>query len=91
MVTISTQAMIALRSLLPKDKRRVEQQIQLLERFPENSAIHQKAKPLKSFSDLYIMKVTPQLRIIFKLSDEMIEILDVVTHDRLAKMYQLAH
>lgn len=91
MVTISTQAQIAIRSLLPSDKERVRHLVALLERFPQDEYVRQQARKLKgkgtALNNLYIMRVTHSLRLLFRYSQGVVEILDVVTHSRLEKMH----
>lgn len=88
MVTISTQAKIAIRSLLPQDRSRIERQIALLEHFLDDQNIRQQASPLGPIKDSYLMRATPQLRLLFKCENGEIEILDVVSHERLEKMFK---
>lgn len=89
MVTISTQAQIAIRSLLPSDQERVKNLITLLERFPQDEYVKQQARGLEGsgLDDLYIMRVTHDLRLLFRYSQGVVEILDVVTHSRLEKIH----
>jgi Txe/YoeB family toxin of Txe-Axe toxin-antitoxin module len=89
MVTISTQAQIAIRSLLPSDKERVKHLIALLEHFPQDEYIRQQARRLKGngLDNLYIMRVTHDLRLLFRYSQGVVEILDIVTHARLEKIH----
>lgn len=88
-VTISTQAQIAIRSLLPSDEERVKRLLAMLENFSKDDYIKQQAHKLKgsAFDDLYIMRVTPELRIIFRYLQDKVEILDILTHERLEKMH----
>jgi Txe/YoeB family toxin of Txe-Axe toxin-antitoxin module len=89
MVAISTQAQIAIRSLLPSDQERVKNLITLLERFPQDEYVRQQARELKGsgLDDLYIMRVTHDLRLLFRYSQGAVEILDIVTHSRLEKIH----
>jgi len=89
MVTISTQAQIAIRSLLPSDQERVKNLIALLERFPQDDYIKQQAKELEDseLGNLYIVRVTHDLRLLFRYSQNVVEILDIVTHSRLEKIH----
>jgi mRNA-degrading endonuclease RelE of RelBE toxin-antitoxin system len=89
MVTISTQAQIAIRSLFPSDQERVKNLITLLERFPQDEYVKQQARGLEGsgLDDLYIMRVTHDLRLLFRYSQSVVEILDIVTHSRLEKIH----
>ncbi len=89
MINTSTQAQIAIRSLLPSDKERVKHLLALLERFPDDEYVRQQAKKLKGngLDNLYIIRVTHNLRLIFRYSQDVVEILDIVTHDRLERMH----
>lgn len=89
MVNISTQAQIAVRSLLPGDQERVKHLITLLEHFPQDEYIKQQAKELEGneLGNLYIIRVTHDLRLLFRYSQNVVEILDIVTHARLEKIH----
>lgn len=89
MVNISTQAQIAMRSLLPIDKERVEHLLARLKYFPSEDDIKQQSKKLtgNELDDLYIIRVTHDLRVIFRYSQDTVEILDIVTHARLEKIH----
>ena len=87
MVTISTQAKIAIYSLQPQDQRRVEQRISQLETFPADGN-GQQANRLQGFDNLYLIRVSPNLRLIFRSVNNEREVVDVVTHDRLEKFRQ---
>jgi mRNA-degrading endonuclease YafQ of YafQ-DinJ toxin-antitoxin module len=89
MLTTTTQAEIAMRSLLPSDKERVKHLIAMLERFPQDDYVKQQAKKLKGakLDDLYIMRVTHDLRLIFRYTQGVVEIVDIVTHSRLEKIH----
>lgn len=89
MVTISTQAQIAIRSLLPTDQERVKHLLALLERFPEDDFIRQQAKKLQGheLDNFYIIRVTHSLRLLFRYYQGIVEVLDIVTHSRLEKIH----
>jgi mRNA-degrading endonuclease RelE of RelBE toxin-antitoxin system len=91
MVDISTQARIAIYSLQPQDQKRVNQLISQLEGFPALEHVLQQASRLQGFDDLYLVRVTPKLRLIFRYADNHREVVDVVSHDRLERMYRYAH
>lgn len=91
MVTISTQAQIAIYSLQPQDQRQVAERIKQLERFPQDEYVRQQANHLAGFDDLYLVRVSPNLRLIFQYSGGRGEVVDVVTHDRLSQMHRYAH
>jgi len=52
--------------------------------------VRQRAQRLKSSDNLYLVRVNSKLRLIFKYESEVVEVLDVVTHDRLERMYKYA-
>lgn len=87
MVSISTQAKIAIYSLQPQDQRRVAQRISQLETFPEDGNAQQ-ANRLQGFDNLYLIRVSPNLRLIFRYANNEREVVDVVTHDRLENFRQ---
>jgi mRNA-degrading endonuclease RelE of RelBE toxin-antitoxin system len=91
MVTVSTQAQIALRSLHPQDRDQIAKWIELLDGLSQDEYVPMQAKPFTSDKDLYLMRVTPNLRLIFKSDGQNREIVDVVTRDRLERMHQYAH
>lgn len=91
MVEISSQAQIAIRSLLPVDKKRIERQLSFLKHFPEDTSVTSKVRKLRSNKDdLYIMRASGSLRIIFRYDGDKVEVLDVVTHERLKRMHDHA-
>jgi mRNA-degrading endonuclease RelE of RelBE toxin-antitoxin system len=90
MVTISTQAQIAIYSLQPQDQRKVEERIRQLEHFPQDEYVRQQANRLTGYQDLYLVRVNPNLRLIFRYAGQQSEVLDIVTHDRLASMQPYA-
>ncbi len=91
MMKVNPQAQIAIRSLLPIDKERVERHISLLERFPQDHYVRGKTKELKGAKDnLYIMRATANMRIIFRYAGGELEVVDIVTRDRLERMHDYA-
>ncbi len=91
MLTISTQAAIAIRSLLPQDRNRIEHQINLLARFPDDEYVLRHVQRLTAIKATYLMRATSELRILFKHENGDTEILDVVSHKRLEKMFHSVH
>lgn len=91
MIDISTQAQIAIYSLQPQDQKRVEQRISQLEGFPADEHIRQQVNRLQGFDDLFLVRVTPKLRLIFRHVGDHREVVDIVSHDRLEHMYRYAH
>jgi len=89
MLTISTQAQIAIRSLLPSDQERVKHLVAMLENLPREDYAKQQARKLKGngLDNLYIMRVTHDLRLLFRSTQSMVEILDIVTHARLENIH----
>jgi hypothetical protein len=92
MVTLSTQAQIAIRSLLPLDRERIQHHISLLEQFPRDDYVRQKVRKLSGpdADDLYIMRATPTLRILFRHQGDSVEVVDIMTHERLQRMHSFA-
>jgi mRNA-degrading endonuclease RelE of RelBE toxin-antitoxin system len=91
MVTVSTQAQIALRSLHPQDRDQIAKWIELLDGLSQDEYVQMQVKPFSSEKDLYLMRVTTNLRLIFKSDGQDREIVDVVARDRLERMYQYAN
>jgi mRNA-degrading endonuclease RelE of RelBE toxin-antitoxin system len=91
MVTVSTQAQIALRSLNPQDRDQIAKWIELLDGLSQDEYVRMQVKPFSSEKDLYLMRVTLNLRLIFKSDGQDREIVDVVAHDRFERMHQYAH
>lgn len=44
-------------------------------------------RKLPDFEDLYVLRATSSLRIIFRREEFLTEIIDIVNHDRLQRMY----
>ncbi len=99
MVTISDPARLALRSLRPEDRRRVKKTVAQLGRVsrkagsrPVRDRRRVSPRSVQSLgSDVRSVRVTPQLRVLYRLSSEAaesgevsVEVLDVLTADRLA-------
>lgn len=92
MILASTQAEIALRSLHPQDRDRVLMSIRMLDQSPKREFIPQDAKKLKGHDDLYLMRVTPELRIIFRPRDgKDYEVVDIIAHSGLENMRRYIH
>lgn len=91
-IALSTQAQIAVRSLLPIDKERIRNQMALLERFPTDPLVQERAHllPGNESDGLHIMRASPNLRILFRYQDGQIEVVDIVTHERLERMHNHA-
>jgi hypothetical protein len=89
MVTLSTEAQIALRSLLPQDRERVTHLAEQLDGFPTNEYLAEQARPLKGegMDDLYLLRVTRELRLLFSSSQGKVEIVDIFPRARLEKMH----
>lgn len=82
----SIRADIALESLSGTDRKKVIQKIDLLlnRGLPK---LGRSLKKLKGYPDIYVLRVTPNLRIILQYDELEIDILDIVRSDRLHKMY----
>ncbi len=90
-VTISTPAQIALHSLQPQDQRQVEERIKQLARFPHDEYVRQQASQLVGYQDVYLVRVSPSLRLIFQASAAGGEVMEIVTQERLRQMSSYAH
>jgi mRNA-degrading endonuclease RelE of RelBE toxin-antitoxin system len=92
MIDISTQAQIAIYSLQPQDQKRVKARIEQLESFPANAQVIQANRVSgPGFDDLYLVRVTPKLRLVFRYTGDRREIVDVINHDQLARMSRYVH
>lgn len=93
MVHFSTQARIALRSLLPKDRTRVTEAARRLDRPPRSWADRADVKRLSETDgrDLYVLRAGPDLRVLFeRTADEGVVVLDVFTQDRFTRLREPA-
>lgn len=88
MITFSSQAEIALRSLLPSDRQRVDHFLPQLDGFSEQSSISHQVDCLKSegLETLYMARVSPNFRIIFRQIREGVEIVDIFKQERLENL-----
>jgi len=84
--SFSIRAEIALESLSDTDRKKVMQKIDLLLN-RGLSKLGRSLKKLKGYPDIYVLRVTPNLRIILQYDELEIDILDIVRSDRLHKMY----
>jgi len=82
----SVRAEIALESLSDTDRKKVIQKIDLLLN-RGLSKLGRSLKKLKGYPDTYVLRATPNLRIILQYDELEIDILDIVRSDRLHKMY----
>lgn len=87
MIPLSRKAEIAYRTLDPEDMKQVQKSMDLLNRYPLKYLSTDKVKKLTDFDDLFIMKATSDLRIIFQMTDSDKEITDIVRYKRLEKMF----
>ena len=88
MITFTRKAKIALETLQPKDRKRVENAIRTVDRDPENSAGPRQVRKLNLPGNVYIARAGRMLQVIFELSDETAQILDIVRSDRLERFHQ---
>ena len=88
MITFSSQAEIALRSLLPRDRQRVDHFLPQLDGFSEQSLMSHQVDCLKSegLETLYMARVSPNFRIIFRKISGEVEILDIFKKERLENL-----
>lgn len=87
MIPLSRKAEIALHALQPDDMKRVVESIEMLNMYPEEPFLSNRIKKVTALNDLYILRVTSDLRIIFQMIDSTKEITDIVRHSRLEKMF----
>ena len=86
-VEFSRRASVALYSLVSTDRSRVLRAIELLQRSPDDPSIKRMVKEFSDATDLYVMRVTGTLRLVFTYSGTSLSILDIVRSNRLKKMY----
>jgi mRNA-degrading endonuclease RelE of RelBE toxin-antitoxin system len=92
MVRMSQKARIAMQSMVPEDRARIQRHIKRLERLPDGTPVIRNAKKIPGVSDpLYLFRASPRLRIIFRFDDDEAEVVDIVTRDRLERMHQYFH
>jgi hypothetical protein len=94
MITFSSQAEIALRSLLPSDRQRIDHFLPQLDGFSEQNSVNHHVKLLESegLENLYMARVSPNFRIVFRQISEGVEIVDIFKQERfenLKKAYKL--
>jgi hypothetical protein len=88
MITFSSQAEIALRSLLPSDRQRIDHFLPQLDGFSEQSSVNYRVKLLESegLENLYMARVSPNFRIVFRQISEGVEIVDIFKEERLKNL-----
>jgi len=92
MVKLSRKAEIAMHSMFAADRAKIQRGVRQLERLPGDLSVMEKAKKIHGAGDdLYLMRASPKLRIIFRFDGEKAEVVDVVTRDRLKRMHQYLH
>lgn len=85
MIKIPDDIFISLELINPDEKKRVFTSLrQLNEINPKTFFINWKIRKI-SGTDFYEYKASPRYRIIFKISDSEIEVIDVVHHDKIQK------
>ena len=92
MVRISQKARIAMQSMVPEDRARVQRHVKRLKRLPEDTRAIRDAKKIRGVSDpLYILRASDRFRIIFRFDGDKAEVVDIVTRDRLKRMHRYFH
>lgn len=86
-IVLSRRALIAFNTLAPTSRKKVKNAIKLLQGFPDDSYAERSVKELAGSPDLFVLRATNTLRIIFSYSGSTKTILDIVRSDRLRKMY----
>jgi mRNA-degrading endonuclease RelE of RelBE toxin-antitoxin system len=89
-VDVGNAAQIAIRSLHPTDRVRIERAIDMLKGFPDPELPTGKVRKIAANSDLYIARASSNLRIIFRYDGGSVHIMDVLTKDRLRRMHELS-
>ena len=85
-IFLTPRAQIALDALSNSERTMILRQIETyldLRTFRRSRLV----KKLPDFDDLYVLKATNTLRVIFRYEEIAIEIIDIVSHNRLIKMY----
>jgi mRNA-degrading endonuclease RelE of RelBE toxin-antitoxin system len=87
-VIVSNRARIALDTLHPADQKRVRKVISLLGKPVGELLSRGQAYKLAMPGQFYVVRATHKVRIIFEITDEQIEIVDIVPADRLRRIFQ---
>ena len=85
-IDLTPRAQIALDSLSNADRNKVLRKLEKLQGgrgFSSNPNV----KRLQDFPEIYVLRATLALRVILRYEEPFIEILDIVRHDRLKRMY----
>lgn len=77
MATYTREAEISLNALLPVDRGRVEPLLKRLEMSPMELMKSGEARKLAIPGSYYTLRATPGLRIIFRVTNDAVEVLDV--------------
>lgn len=85
MVNLSRRAQIALNALQPEDREQVCDSLEALAQNPAMATSDHSIHKLSGVNNLFVMKVNPEIRVIFEVNDSNKEITDIVMHDRLRK------
>jgi mRNA-degrading endonuclease RelE of RelBE toxin-antitoxin system len=89
-VELSKRAVVILEHLPAEDKKRVNRIIKLLETFPNGDGLRGKYhKVLNVPGKFYIVKAGLNLRLIFQVQRDALNVLDIVDHDRMERMFNL--
>lgn len=86
-VIVSKKAGIALDTLQPADQKRVLKTIDLLQGSIGELLKQGRVQKLLAPSKLFVIKATHKIRIIFSVTSEQVEVLDIVLADRLRRTF----
>ena len=88
-VLIDRKADIALKTLPQSDRSRAIRFIRLLEDRPwKDFFLTPRVKKIAGQENLYIVRITKDLRLILQVQDDAAKVLDIVRHDRITKFFK---
>ena len=94
MVTLNRPSEIAFHHLMPGDKTKVKDAISTLGEYVEDPRSNVDVLKVKASratpGNIFMVRATPELRILFKYDESGIKVVDIVHFDRLKRMHALA-
>ncbi len=85
---MNRQAEITIDTFPPTDRECILKTIDQIKLYPTDIDLYNEIKRLTAEDKLYLMKATPDIMIILEIHNGSVEVLDVVRHDRLKKMFK---